>query len=113
MEEITGMGIRLTDKEELWHMPSIPITIWVSYYKNEQSIKLSNRQTPTEEISVVEVLKPLQKPWTISLAQRWIIEDRNESRLILKKIARLIKQCENVFLNDISAGQYQPSSTCL
>ena len=27
-------------------------------------------------------LKPLQKPWTISLAQRWIREDRDQSKLI-------------------------------
>ena len=28
------------------------------------------------------MLKPLQKPWTISLAQRWIREDRDQSKLI-------------------------------
>ena len=32
--------------------------------------------------SEVEVLKPLQKTWTISLAQRWIREDRDQSKLI-------------------------------
>ena len=31
----------------------------------------------TLSISEVEVLKPLQKPWTISLAQRWIRDDRD------------------------------------
>ena len=33
-------------------------------------------------LSEVQVLKPLQKPWTISLAQRWIREDRDQSKLI-------------------------------
>ena len=36
----------------------------------------------TLSISEVQVLKPLQKPWTISLAQRWIREDRDQSKLI-------------------------------
>ena len=36
----------------------------------------------TLSISEVKVLKPLQKPWTISLAQRWIREDRDQSKLI-------------------------------
>ena len=29
---------------------------------------------------------------------------------VKQTIARLIKLCENVFFNDISAGQYHPSS---
>ena len=36
----------------------------------------------TSKIGKVEVLKPLQKPWTISLAQRWIREDSDQSKLI-------------------------------
>ena len=33
-------------------------------------------------ISFHRHFKPLQKPWTISLAQRWIREDRDRSKLI-------------------------------
>ena len=29
-----------------------------------------------------EVSKPLQKPWAISLGQRWIREDHDQSKLI-------------------------------
>ena len=36
----------------------------------------------TSSISEVEVLKPLQKPATMSLAQRWIREDLDQSKLI-------------------------------
>ena len=36
----------------------------------------------TLSISEVQVLKPSQKTWTISLAQRWIREDRDQSKLI-------------------------------
>ena len=42
---------------------------------------------------LVEVLKPLQKSWTISRAQRWITEDRDQSKLIKKylwKASRLL-----------------------
>ena len=38
----------------------------------------------TSSISEDELLKPLQKPWTRSLAQRWIREDRDQSKLIKK-----------------------------
>ena len=38
----------------------------------------------TSRIGKVDVLKPLQKPWTISLAQRWIREDSDQSKLIKK-----------------------------
>ena len=37
---------------------------------------------PRALVKLSEVLKPLQKPWTISLAQRWIREDRDQSNLI-------------------------------
>ena len=33
----------------------------------------------SSSICEVEIFKPLQKPWTISLAQRWIREDRDQS----------------------------------
>ena len=36
----------------------------------------------TSSIYEVQVLKPLQKPWTMSLAQRGIREDRDQSKLI-------------------------------
>ena len=39
----------------------------------------------TSSIGEVEV-KPFQKPWTISLAQRWIREDRDQSKLIKKSL---------------------------
>ena len=45
----------------------------------------------TSSISEVEVLKPLKKPWTISLAQRWIREDLDQSKLI-KKIFVKVKE---------------------
>ena len=44
-------------------------------------------------ISEVEVLKPLQKPWTISLAQRWIREDCNQSKLILNIYESQVDYC--------------------
>ena len=36
----------------------------------------------TSSISEVQVLKPLQKPCTISFSHRWIREDRDQSKLI-------------------------------
>ena len=36
----------------------------------------------TSTISEIEVLKPLQKPWTISFAQRCIREHRDQSNLM-------------------------------
>ena len=42
-------------------------------------------------ISEVEVLKTLQKPWTISLAQRWIREDRDQSKLM-----EMVADCVNL-----------------
>ena len=47
----------------------------------------------TASIGEVEVLKTLQKPWTISLAQRWIREDRNQSKLIKKYLRSQVDYC--------------------
>ena len=30
----------------------------------------------------VRLVKPLQKPWTINVAQRWIKQDRDQSKKI-------------------------------
>ena len=47
-----------------------------------------NMSRITSRISEAEVLKPLKKPWMISLVQRWIREDRDHSidLIIFKKV---------------------------
>ena len=47
----------------------------------------------TSSISEVQVLKALQKPWTISLAQRWIREDRDQSKLIKNIYESQVDNC--------------------
>ena len=47
----------------------------------------------TLSISEVEVLKPLQKPWTVSLAQRWLRQDRDQSKLILNIYESQVDYC--------------------
>ena len=49
----------------------------------------------------VEVLKPLQKPLAISLAQRWIRKNRDQSKLIKRSAARPDKTKRKLHLNNL------------
>ena len=69
---------------------------------------------------LVKVKNPLQKPCTNNLAQRWIqMKDRDQSIKYIKLkmlqsrrlLQGLIKHREIELSCDISAGQYQSSST--
>ena len=59
------------------------LTLWSVFFCEIQSLIVSTQvRTIQADEDEVQVLKPLQKPWTISLAQRWIREDRDQSKLI-------------------------------